>query len=86
MTPTQRQNYFGTSERKPYVPLHRQVADAEARGRQVIKDARDALAHDPASSANRKSAAATAQHNNTEAIAALKAGDGLGFNPLAKKR
>ena len=66
--------------------FRRQAAEAQARGEQKIRETRAALKNDSASSANRKAAAAAATAHNSDAIEALKAGGGLGFNPLAKKR
>ena len=91
MTKTQRQNYFGTTEKQKFgsTPQHeaaRSIREATARGEQMIRETRAALAGDQASSANRKAAAAAATAHNADAIEALKAGGGLGFNPLAKKR
>ena len=74
---------FGST---PQHEAARQVREAEARGKLIVAQTHAALANDSASSANRKAAAAAAQLRNAEAIGMLKAGGGLGFNPLAKKR
>jgi hypothetical protein len=91
MTKTQRQNFFGKSEKRNFgsTPQHeaaRQGREAEARGKLIVAQTHAALANDPASSANRKAAAAKAQQRNAEAIRMLNAGGGLGFNPLATKK
>jgi len=91
MTKEQRAAFFGTSEKRNHgsTPQHeaaRSIREATARGEQQIRETRAALANDQASSANRKAAAAAATAHNADAIEALKAGGGLGFNPLAKKR
>jgi hypothetical protein len=91
MTKTQRQNFFGKSEKKqfgstPQNEVARQVREATARGQAEIDCTRRILSADSASSANRKAAAAKAQQRNAEAIGMLNAGGGLGFNPLATKK
>ena len=88
MTPTQRQNFFGTSEKKKFgsTPQHevaRQVREATARGQAEINETRRILATDDASSANKRAAAAAAQERNAPIHAMLLNGGGKGFNPLA---
>lgn len=48
MTNQQRKNILGLSEKKPFVPLHRQVREATARGQAVVDDIRESYRLDDA--------------------------------------
>lgn len=81
-----RRSAFGeVAQRKPYVSLERQVAEATARGQKIIQDNRRALAGDSASSQNQAAACKLAQSKNQEALEMLKAGKCVAFNPIAQK-
>jgi len=90
MTTEQRRNVLGLTEKKriitdPQAHFRRQAAEAVRRGTEEIALTNSALAHDPASSANRRAASAAAQRKNQRAIDLLREGKCPAFNPIAQK-
>jgi len=77
---------FSVPEKPKYVNTNAAIAAAISRGRAEIAEINRALAHDPASSANRRAASAVAQKKNQPAIDLLKAGACRAFNPIAQKQ